>query len=116
LLERFTADGSAVLLASQSFWEGVDVPGHALRLVAIDKLPFGAPNDPLLAARLKNAEENGKRGFDLYQLPDAILSLCQGFGRLIRTRSDKGVVALCDVRLRSRFYGKKFLRALPPAP
>ncbi len=116
LLERFAQDGSAVLLASQSFWEGVDVPGHALRLVAIDKLPFGSPSDPLLAARLKQAEANGGRGFDKYQLPDAILSLCQGFGRLIRTRSDSGVVALCDVRIRSRAYGRKFLRALPPAP
>ena len=116
LLERFVQDGSAVLFASQSFWEGVDVPGRALRLVCIDKLPFGSPGDPLLAARLEQAERDGKRGFELYQLPDAILSLRQGFGRLIRTTTDNGVVALCDVRLRRKGYGRKFFRALPPAP
>jgi ATP-dependent DNA helicase DinG len=116
LIEDFARDGSAVLFASASFWEGVDVPGDALRLVCIDKLPFASPTDPLLAARIAEAERRGESAFASHQLAPAVLALRQGFGRLIRTAQDRGVVAILDVRLRSRSYGKKFLAALPPAP
>ncbi len=116
LLDAFANDGSAVLFATASFWEGVDVPGAALRLVCIDKLPFGAPSDPLLSARIRDAEARGEQAFDTHQLTPAVLALRQGFGRLIRSKRDQGVVAILDVRLRTRGYGRKFLRALPPAP
>jgi ATP-dependent DNA helicase DinG len=116
LLDLFEQDGSAVLFATASFWEGVDVPGDALRLVCIDKLPFGAPNDPLLSARIQDAERRGESPFDTHQLTPAVIALRQGFGRLIRTTRDRGVVAILDVRLRSKGYGRKFLRALPRAP
>jgi ATP-dependent DNA helicase DinG len=116
LLEDFARDGSAVLFASASFWEGVDVPGDALRLVCIDKLPFASPTDPLLAARIAEAEGRGENAFSSFQLAPAVIALRQGFGRLIRTANDRGVVAILDVRLRTRSYGRKFLGALPPAP
>lgn len=115
LLERFRAAGDGVLFATSSFWEGVDVPGRALRLVIIDKLPFEAPNDPVTAARIARLTEQGQRPFDAYQLPAAALSLKQGFGRLIRTRDDVGVVAILDQRLLTRRYGARLLEALPPA-
>jgi ATP-dependent DNA helicase DinG len=116
LLARFRELGNAVLLGSASFWEGVDVRGHALAVVAIDKLPFAAPEDPLLKARLEGIRRRGGNPFHEFQLPQAVLSLKQGFGRLIRDREDFGVVVLCDPRLRSRGYGQVFLASLPPAP
>jgi ATP-dependent DNA helicase DinG len=102
-----------VLLATASFWEGVDVPGDALQLVAIARLPFSVPSDPVVAARLRRLEEDGRNPFVEYQIPQASLSLKQGFGRLIRSRRDRGVVALLDKRLQTMGYGKIFLRTLP---
>lgn len=115
LLERFRADGRAVLFATASFWQGVDVPGSALRLVIIDKLPFEVPSDPLVAARCARLEERGEQPFIKYLVPEAAIALKQGFGRLIRTRSDRGVVAILDSRLSRKGYGKLLLRSLPPA-
>jgi len=115
LLKRFRELGNAVLLGTASFWEGVDVRGHALAVVVIDKLPFAAPEDPLLKARLEGIRRRGGNPFRDFQLPQAVLALKQGFGRLIRDREDFGVVAICDPRLRSRGYGPMFLGALPPA-
>ena len=115
LLDRFRADGHAVLFATMSFWEGVDVPGEALRLVVIDKLPFEVPSDPLVQARCERLTTQGGNAFMEYLVPSAALSLAQGFGRLIRTSRDRGVVALLDARVRTKGYGKVFLRSLPPA-
>jgi ATP-dependent DNA helicase DinG len=115
LLKRFRELGNAVLLGTASFWEGVDVRGHALAVVVIDKLPFAAPEDPLLKARLEGIRRRGGNPFRDFQLPQAVLALKQGFGRLIRDCEDFGVVAICDPRLQSRGYGPMFLAALPPA-
>jgi ATP-dependent DNA helicase DinG len=115
LLKRFRELGNAVLLGTASFWEGVDVRGRALALVVIDKLPFAAPEDPLLKARLEGIRRRGGNPFKEFQLPQAVLALKQGFGRLIRDREDFGVVAICDPRLRTRGYGAMFLGSLPPA-
>lgn len=115
LLERFRRAGDAVLFATQSFWEGVDVPGRALRLVVIDKLPFEVPSDPLVEARCARIEEQGGSPFMEYLVPSAALALKQGFGRLVRTARDRGVVALLDSRVRKKGYGKVLLRALPDA-
>lgn len=115
LLRRFRELGNAVLLGTASFWEGVDVRGHALALVVIDKLPFAAPEDPLLKARLEGIRRRGGNPFQEFQLPQAVLALKQGFGRLIRDREDFGVVMLCDPRLQTRGYGRLFLSSLPPA-
>lgn len=112
LLERFIGQPS-VLFASQSFWEGVDVPGDALSMVIIDRLPFAPPNDPLEAARIDAVRQRGQRPFDELQVPQAALALRQGFGRLIRTATDRGVVALGDTRLLTKSYGKVFLASLP---
>ncbi len=116
LLSRFRELGNAVLLGTASFWEGVDVRGHALTLVVIDKLPFAPPEDPLLKARLEGVRRRGGNPFQEFQLPQAVLALKQGFGRLIRDREDFGVVMLCDPRLRTRGYGRLFIASLPPAP
>lgn len=116
LLEQFRQLGNAVLLATGSFWEGVDVKGRALSIVAIDKLPFAAPDDPLLKARLEGIRRRGGNPFSDYQLPQAVLALKQGVGRLIRDFDDYGVIVLGDSRLRSKGYGKVFLKALPPSP
>lgn len=116
LLREFREDGSAVLLGTTSFWEGVDVKGSALRLVVIEKLPFASPDDPLVRARVEYLEACGRSAFREYQLPEAALALKQGVGRLIRSEEDFGVVAICDPRLTSRGYGKVFLEALPPMP
>ncbi len=116
LLAQFRELGNAVLLGTASFWEGVDVRGHALALVVIDKLPFAAPEDPLLKARLEGIRRRGGNPFQEFQLPQAVLALKQGFGRLIRDREDFGVVMLCDPRLATRGYGRLFIASLPPAP
>jgi ATP-dependent DNA helicase DinG len=114
LLERFRAAGNAVLIGSQSFWEGVDVRGEALSLVIIDKLPFSPPDDPVLAARIEVMEKKGLNGFMHHQLPEAIITLKQGAGRLIRDEADRGVLMICDPRLISKPYGKRIWQSLPP--
>ncbi len=114
LLDRFRALGNAVLLGSQSFWEGVDVRGDALSLVIIDKLPFAAPDDPVLAARLAEITRKGGNAFMDYQLPQAVITLKQGAGRLIRDEQDQGVLVICDPRLLGKPYGKRIWRSLPP--
>jgi ATP-dependent DNA helicase DinG len=116
LLNRFRELGNAVLLATGSFWEGVDVKGDALSIVAIDKLPFAAPDDPLLKARLEGIRRRGGNPFSDHQLPQAVLALKQGVGRLIRDVDDFGIIVLGDPRLTTKGYGKTFLRALPPCP
>jgi ATP-dependent DNA helicase DinG len=115
LLERFRADGRAVLVATSSFWEGVDIPGHALRLVVLEKIPFFVPSDPIVKARSARLEEQGENPFMKLFVPAAALALKQGFGRLIRTHDDFGVVALLDDRVHKKSYGKRVLAALPPA-
>lgn len=115
LLRRFRDSGTAVLLGTDSFWEGVDVPGQALRVLVLAKLPFKVPNEPLTAARLERLAEQGVDGFRHYLLPHAALKLKQGFGRLIRSRTDFGVVVLTDHRVVTRTYGETLLAALPPA-
>jgi ATP-dependent DNA helicase DinG len=114
LLSRFRLLGNAVLLGSQSFWEGVDVQGEALSVVIIDKLPFAPPDDPLFAARLEHIARQGGNAFLDYQLPQAALGLKQGAGRLIRSETDRGVLMLCDRRLADKPYGRRILGALPP--
>lgn len=116
LLTRFREAGNAVLVGTSSFWEGVDVRGAALRLVIIDKLPFSSPGDPVLQARLEALREQGDDPFRSHQLPQAVIALKQGAGRLIRDATDRGVLMLCDPRLRSRPYGKTFIASLPPMP
>jgi ATP-dependent DNA helicase DinG len=113
LLERFREEVDSVLLATQTFWQGVDVPGEALSLLVIEKLPFSPPDDPLVHARCERIEAAGGDWFREYSLPAAVLQLRQGFGRLIRTRDDRGVVAILDSRLRTRAYGRLFVDALP---
>jgi len=113
LLERFRRLGNAVLVASQSFWEGVDVRGEALSLVVIDKLPFAPPDDPVLAARIEHLNKQGKNAFMEYQLPRAAISLKQGAGRLIRDEADRGVLMICDPRLVSKHYGRRIWKSLP---
>jgi ATP-dependent DNA helicase DinG len=113
LLTRFREHGNAVLLGSQSFWEGVDVRGEALSLVIIDKLPFAPPDDPVLAARIAQITQQGRNAFMEYQLPRAIITLKQGAGRLIRDESDQGVLMICDPRLISKPYGKRIWQSLP---
>jgi ATP-dependent DNA helicase DinG len=105
-----------VLLATSSFWQGVDVVGDALSCVIIDKLPFASPGDPVTAARIDAIKAAGGDAFADYQVPLAILALQQGLGRLIRHRSDRGVLAVLDPRLRTMGYGRRFLASLPPAP
>jgi ATP-dependent DNA helicase DinG len=115
LLELFREEPS-VLFATASFWEGVDVPGEALSLVVIDRLPFAPPGDPVVAAKLRALELRGEDGFSSLQVPSAALALRQGFGRLVRTRTDRGLVAVLDRRLVSKGYGRAFLATLPPSP
>ena len=114
LLERFRRLGNAVLVASASFWEGVDVRGEALSLVVIDKLPFAPPDDPVLQARLEQIEKSGSNPFIEYQLPQAVIALKQGAGRLIRDEDDRGVLMICDRRLFSKPYGRRIIPSLPP--
>jgi ATP-dependent DNA helicase DinG len=114
LLDRFRKLGNAVLVASQSFWEGVDVRGEALSLVVIDKLPFAPPDDPVLAARIDKLNAEGKSAFMEYQLPYAVITLKQGAGRLIRDETDRGVLMICDKRLVEKQYGRRIWQSLPP--
>ena len=114
LLARFRALGNAVLLGAQSFWEGVDVRGEALSVVVIDKLPFAPPDDPVLAARIDAVRARSGNAFTELQLPQAVLSLKQGAGRLIRDETDRGVLVLCDPRLTTKAYGRLVLKSLPP--
>lgn len=116
LLEEFRSLGNAVLLGTSSFWEGVDVRGEALSLVLIDKLPFASPGDPVLQARIDALREQGANPFWEYQVPNAVISLKQGVGRLIRDTSDRGVLVICDPRLYTKSYGRIFLESLPPMP
>jgi ATP-dependent DNA helicase DinG len=116
LLTDFRARPNAVLLATSSFWQGVDVVGEQLSCVVIDKLPFASPSDPITAARIEAISEEGRDAFHDYQVPLAILTLLQGLGRLIRHREDRGVLAVLDPRLKSMGYGRRFLESLPPAP
>ena len=113
LLERFRELGNAVLLGTSSFWEGVDVRGAALSCVIIDKLPFGSPGEPVLQARIEAMRALGENPFMQYQLPRAVINLKQGVGRLIRDENDRGVLVLCDPRLRGKAYGKVFIKSLP---
>jgi ATP-dependent DNA helicase DinG len=115
LLRRFRGDGRAVLLGTSSFWEGVDVPGDALRALVLARLPFRVPTEPLVAAQAEAIEARGGDAFRDYMLPHAALRLKQGFGRLIRSHTDRGVVVLCDPRAVSKGYGEELLDALPPA-
>ncbi len=116
LLAQFVEAGNALLVATSSFWEGVDVRGDALSLVIIDKLPFTSPDDPLLKARMEDARLRGVDPFNDVQLPEAVIALKQGVGRLIRDIDDRGVLVICDERLVSRPYGEVFLNSLPPSP
>jgi ATP-dependent DNA helicase DinG len=114
LLERFRKLGNAVLVASHSFWEGVDVRGSALSLVIIDRLPFAVPDDPVLSARIEKMNAEGRNAFMEYQLPQAVITLKQGAGRLIRDETDRGVLMICDPRLLGKPYGKRIWQSLPP--
>jgi ATP-dependent DNA helicase DinG len=113
LLDQFRKAGNGVLIGSQSFWEGVDVRGEALSLVIIDKLPFAPPDDPVLAARIEVMEKQGLNGFMHHTLPEAIINLKQGAGRLIRDEGDRGVLMLCDPRVISKPYGRRIWQSLP---
>ncbi len=114
LISKFIESGNAVLVGSQSFWEGVDIKGKTLSLVIIDKIPFIPPDNPVIAAKLANLEKNGKNGFTNFQLPEAIIHLSQGVGRLIRDFDDSGVLMICDPRLIKKAYGRIILNSLPP--
>ncbi len=116
LLRRFRDAGDAVLLGTGSFWEGVDVRGRALTVVAIDKLPFASPADPLMMARLEYIRREGGNGFTEHQVPQAVLALKQGAGRLLRDQSDYGVIVLCDPRITAKSYGRMFLKSFEPMP
>jgi ATP-dependent DNA helicase DinG len=116
LLQRFRDTPHAVLLATASFWQGVDVAGEQLSCVIIDKLPFASPGDPITAARVEAIAADGGDAFHEYQVPLAVLTMLQGLGRLIRHRDDRGVLAILDPRLRTMAYGRRFLDSFPPAP
>ncbi|MGC2333727.1 MAG: ATP-dependent DNA helicase [Candidatus Acidiferrales bacterium] len=113
LLDRFRSTPNAVLFATSSFWQGVDVPGEQLSCVIIDKLPFAVPSDPIVAARVRVLTEDGRNAFAEYQVPEAVLALKQGFGRLIRSKTDRGILAILDNRIQRMQYGKIFLESLP---
>jgi ATP-dependent DNA helicase DinG len=116
LLAEFRGRDDAILVATMGFWEGVDVPGRALRLVVLDKLPFAVPTDALVQARARRLEQEGVDPFSAYSVPEALISLRQGFGRLIRTETDFGVVALLDRRLLDKGYGRRMQKHLPKSP
>jgi ATP-dependent DNA helicase DinG len=114
LLEKFRRTKHSVLFATATFWQGVDVPGEALSCVIVDKLPFAVPSDPVVAARVNTLKEEGRDAFNEYQVPEAVLALKQGFGRLIRSKTDRGILAILDNRIQRMRYGKIFLESLPP--
>jgi ATP-dependent DNA helicase DinG len=116
LIAEFKKDDRHVLFGTESFWSGVDVPGEALSNVIITRLPFAVPDHPLIEARLELIESNGGDAFAEYSLPEAILKLRQGVGRLIRTKQDQGIVVILDNRILTKSYGQAFLRALPKCP
>jgi ATP-dependent DNA helicase DinG len=116
MLQEFKKDGHSVLFGTDSFWTGVDVPGDALSNVIITRLPFAVPDHPLTASRLERLEEQGLNSFMEYSVPEAILKLRQGVGRLIRSKRDKGICAILDPRILSKPYGRAFLAALPECP
>jgi ATP-dependent DNA helicase DinG len=116
LLEAFRKTPNSVLFGTSSFWQGVDVQGEDLSCVVIDKIPFSVPSDPIVAARIRHLNESGSNAFYEYQIPEAIILLKQGFGRLIRSREDHGILALLDKRIITRKYGRAFLKSLPPSP
>jgi ATP-dependent DNA helicase DinG len=113
-MQQFMAQPRSVLVGSQSFWEGIDVPGDALQCVLIDKLPFPPPNDPLVEARVKRLEREGRNPFAHYFIAEAAVSLKQGAGRLIRSETDRGLLVVCDPRMAGMNYGKRLREALPP--
>ncbi|MGD9858147.1 MAG: ATP-dependent DNA helicase, partial [Planctomycetaceae bacterium] len=113
LLDRFKREDRAVLFGTESFWQGVDVPGDALQNVIITKLPFSVPDHPLLEARVERIKENGGNPFMEYQVPEAVIKLRQGFGRLIRSKTDTGQVVILDPRICTKHYGRIFLASLP---
>ncbi|MGB0034410.1 MAG: ATP-dependent DNA helicase [Candidatus Acidiferrales bacterium] len=113
LLDRFRSTPGSVLFATSSFWQGVDVPGAQLSCVIIDKLPFAVPSDPIVRARVRALEEDGRNAFAEYQVPEAVLALKQGFGRLIRSKTDRGILAILDNRIQRMHYGRIFLESLP---
>ena len=115
LLETFRTTPGAVLLATASFWQGVDVVGEQLSCVIIDKLPFASPGDPVVAARIDRLRNDGGSPFGEYQVPVAVLMLKQGLGRLIRSSADRGILAVLDSRIVEKAYGRRFLESLPPA-
>jgi len=114
LVEDFKQSTRAVLFGTNSFWQGIDIPGRALESVIITKLPFAVPDDPLTESRIEQLKAQELDPFVHFQLPQAIIWLKQGFGRLIRSRDDRGMVALLDSRIKNRAYGRKFIRSLPP--
>jgi ATP-dependent DNA helicase DinG len=116
MVEAFKADINSVIFGADSFWQGVDVPGEALSNVIIVRLPFSVPSHPLLEARLEEIRRQGRNPFVEYQLPEAVLKLKQGFGRLIRTRTDRGIVVILDPRVLTKPYGRTFLKSLPECP
>jgi ATP-dependent DNA helicase DinG len=113
LLDEFRNTPNAVLFATSSFWQGVDVQGEQLSCVIIDRLPFAVPNDPVVAARIHAIDDNGGNAFFEYQVPSAVISLKQGFGRLIRSLHDRGVLCLLDNRILKKQYGRVFINSLP---
>ena len=113
MLERFRNTPHAVLFGTSSFWQGVDVQGEQLSAVVIDRLPFAVPSDPVIAARIRQINEEGGNAFMDYQVPQAVLALKQGFGRLIRSQTDRGVLAILDHRMMRKQYGRTFLESLP---
>jgi len=113
LRERFKTTPNAVLFATASFWQGVDVPGEQLSCVIVDRLPFAVPSDPIVAARVRALDEEGRNAFAEYQVPQAVLALKQGFGRLIRSKTDRGILSILDNRIQRMAYGKIFVESLP---